>query len=69
MSGLTVELKTQLEAQQADLTQKIRNFENDLLSLKEAYLKVAGALEILEVIQNKEDEEMREALTATGLAD
>jgi hypothetical protein len=69
MSDFILKLKSQLETQQADLTQKIRSSENEILSLKEAYLKVAGALEILEVIKNKEDEETREALTSAGLAD
>jgi hypothetical protein len=69
MSDFLPELKSQLETQRNDLTQKIRNSENDLLTLKETYLKVSGALEVLEVIQNKEDAETREALPATGLAD
>jgi len=69
MSDFLPELKSQLETQRNDLTQKIRNSENDLLTLKETYLKVSGALEVLEVIQNKENAETREALPATGLAD
>ena len=69
MSDFLPELKSQLETQRNDLTQKIRNSENDLLTLKETYLKVSGALEVLEVIQNKENAETREALTAAGLAD
>lgn len=69
MSDFLPELKSQLETQRNDLTQKIRNSENDLLALKETYLKVSGALEVLEVIQNKENAETREALNAVGLAD
>jgi hypothetical protein len=69
MSDFLPELKSQLETQRNDLTQKIRNSENDLLSLKETYLKVSGALEVLDVIQSKEDAETREALTAAGLSD
>jgi hypothetical protein len=69
MSDFIVELKTKLDAQLSDLTDQIRASENNLLSLKESYLKVAGALEILTVIKNKDDEQTREALTAAGMAD
>ena len=69
MSDFIAELKAKLDAQLDDLTNQIRTSENALLSLKESYLKVAGALEVLAVIRNKDDEETREALTAAGLAD
>ena len=69
MSDFITELKSQLDSQQADLVQKIRNAESEILSLKESYLKVAGALEVLEVIKNKDDSETREVLTSAGLAD
>ena len=69
MANFVLDLKQQLEVQLSDLTQKIRNVENDLLSLKEAYLKVAGALEVLEVIKTKNDEESREIMSVVGLDD
>jgi hypothetical protein len=69
MSDFIAELKNKLEAQLDDLTNQIRTSENNLLSLKESYLKVAGALEVLVVIKNKDDEETRESLTAVGMAD
>ena len=69
MSDFVIELKAKLEAQLNDLTNQIRASENNLLSLKEAYLKVSGALEVLTVIKDKDDEETREALTAAGMAD
>jgi hypothetical protein len=69
MSDFIVELQTKLEVQLSELTEKIRSTENNLLSYKEAYLKVVGALEVVEVIKNKDNEETREALTAAGLAD
>lgn len=69
MSDFVIELKAKLEAQLNDLTNQIRVSENSLLSLKEAYLKVSGALEVLTVIKDKDDEETREALTAAGMAD
>jgi prefoldin subunit 5 len=69
MSDFIIELKAKLDAQLSDLTDQIRASENNLLSLKESYLKVAGALEILTVIKNKDDEQTREALIAAGMAD
>jgi hypothetical protein len=69
MSDLILELKSQLETQQSDLAEKIRRSENDLISLKETYLKVVGALEFVGVFKEKSDAETREALTTVGLAD
>ena len=69
MTDFIVNLKSKLESQLSDLTSQIRASENNLISLKESYLKVSGALEVLAVIKNKDDEETREALTAAGLAD
>lgn len=67
------ELEAGLKQQLADLTDQIRNGEADLLLKKEGYLKVSGALEVLEIL--KKEEEMREAeveceaLTIAALAD
>lgn len=47
-------LEQGLNNQLATLTQQIRTAENDLLTLKEGYLKVSGALEILEIIKKEE---------------
>lgn len=47
-------LEQGLNTQLATLTQQIRTAENDLLTLKEGYLKVSGALEILEIIKKEE---------------
>ena len=69
MSDFAAELKAQLETQRLDLSQQIRNLENNLLSLKESYLKVSGALEVLEVIQSKTNIEAQESLTVAGVAD
>lgn len=69
MSDFAAELKAQLETQRLDLSQQIRNLENNLLSLKESYLKVSGALEVLEIIQSKTDIEAQESLTVAGVAD
>ena len=68
------ELEAGLKQQLADLTDQIRNGEADLLTKKEGYLKVSGALEILEILKKEEEEAAEakaelEALTAAALAD
>ncbi len=49
ITELEVGLKTQLES----LAQDIRSSEAALMSLKEGYLKVQGALEIIAIIKQK----------------
>jgi len=72
MTNIT-ELEAGLKQQLSELTEQIRNGESELLAKKEGYLKVSGALEVLEIL--KKDEEIkeaaaeREALTAACLAD
>jgi DNA repair exonuclease SbcCD ATPase subunit len=69
-------LETDLKQQLASLADQIRSSESELIAKKEGYLKVAGALEVLEIL-NKEQKSMdeanaaadREALTSAGLAD
>jgi hypothetical protein len=39
------------------------------MAAKEGYLKVSGALEILDILKKEEAEEERAALSAAGLAD
>jgi hypothetical protein len=68
-------LETDLKQQLASLADQIRSSESDLIAKKEGYLKVAGALEVLEILnkEQKADEANaaadREALTSAGLAD
>lgn len=69
MSDFIAELQSKLENQLNDLKDQIRASENNLLSLKETYLKVSGALEVLAVVKEKDNEETRAALTTAGLAD
>lgn len=69
MSDFIDELQSKLENQLNDLKDQIRASENNLLSLKETYLKVSGALEVLTVVKEKDNEETRAALTTAGLAD
>jgi hypothetical protein len=72
MANIT-ELEANLKQQLLDLTSQIRNAEADLLTKKEGYLKVSGALEILEILKKEQEAEYaeveREALAAAGLAD
>jgi len=62
-------LETGLKKQLADLTEEIRTTETNLMAAKEGYLKVSGALEILDILKKEEAEEERAALSAAGLAD
>jgi hypothetical protein len=39
------------------------------MTAKEGYLKVSGALEILDILKKEEAEEERAALSAAGLGD
>ena len=72
MANIT-ELEASLKQQLSDLTSQIRNGEADLLTKKEGYLKVSGALEILEILKKEQEAEYaeaeRETLAAAGLAD
>ena len=67
------ELEVSLKQQLSDLADQIRNEEDSLLLKKEGYLKVSGALEILEILKKEEEakeaEAEREAITAAALAD
>ena len=67
------ELEAGLKQQLSDLTDQIRSGEADLLLKKEGYLKVSGALEVLEILKKEEEmreaEAEREALTIAALAD
>ena len=67
------ELEAGLKQQLSDLADQIRNGEAELLLKKEGYLKVSGALEVLEIL--KKEDEMKEAaadhetLTLAALGD
>jgi len=66
-------LEAGLKQQLSDLSSQIRSGEDDLLAKKEGYLKVSGALEVIELLRKEEDaqeaEAERDALTAAALAD
>jgi hypothetical protein len=65
IQSLEIGLKKQL----TELAEEIRTMETNLMAAKEGYLKVSGALEILDVLKKEEAEEERPALNAAGLAD
>jgi septal ring factor EnvC (AmiA/AmiB activator) len=59
-----LELEAGLKTQLASLATDIRNAESSLISTKEGYLKVQGAIEILDILKKKiQDEETKEALS------
>jgi hypothetical protein len=64
--------KPSLTQQLSGLEAKIRETETELLKLKEGYLKVSGALELLEIAlkeQEENDSLDKEAAVAEVLAD
>jgi hypothetical protein len=58
------ELEKGLIAQQESLASDIRTTETALLSIKEGYLKVQGALEILAILKTKVTKESNEDVAA-----
>jgi hypothetical protein len=58
------ELEKGLVAQQESLASDIRTTETALLSIKEGYLKVQGALEILAILKTKVTKESNEDVAA-----
>jgi exopolysaccharide biosynthesis protein len=71
MKTILDDLQKGLQEQLADLAKQIRSQEEQAILTKEGYLKVVGALEIISVIQTKqqeaEDQETKDALTVAGL--
>jgi hypothetical protein len=69
MESSIFDLETGLKKQLADLADNIRITENSLMVSKEAYLKVQGALEILDILRNKvkeDDAALKLALSDSG---
>jgi hypothetical protein len=66
MINTVTDLETGLKAQLSKLSTDIRNAEASLISTKEGYLKVQGALEILDILKKTVEEEAAASLaTAT----
>lgn len=58
------ELEAGLRAQQESLAKDIRAAESSLITTKEGYLKVQGALEILDILKKKIDQDEAAKLAA-----
>lgn len=58
------ELETGLRAQQESLAKDIRAAESSLITTKEGYLKVQGALEILDILKKKLEQDEATKLAA-----
>jgi hypothetical protein len=71
MDTIITDLETGLQAQLSSLVETIREEEEKILRSKEGYLKVQGALEILTVIKQRQqelnDQETKDQLTVAGL--
>jgi hypothetical protein len=50
-------IEADLKKQLSDLANQIRSTESSLLLAKEGYLKVTGALEVIEILKQSEKEE------------
>ena len=69
MESSIFDLETGLKKQLSELTDDIRTVETSLLVSKEAYLKVQGALEILDILRKKvkeDDAALKAALSDVG---
>ena len=62
MENLIADLKKQLTAQRMELGTNIKNSEDLLMRTKEGFLKVEGALEIINVIETKLAEQNKEVV-------
>tara|TARA_Y100001937_G_C6880314_1_gene224440 strand:+ start:215 stop:430 length:216 start_codon:yes stop_codon:yes gene_type:complete len=61
METLIADLEKQLTDQRVELATNIKNTEESLLRTKEGFLKVEGALEIINIIKTKLAEQNKEA--------
>jgi hypothetical protein len=62
MENLIADLKKQLTDQRMELGTNIKNSEEVLLRTKEGFLKVEGALEIINVIETRLAEQNKEVV-------
>ena len=61
MKDLIADLKKQLADQRMELVTNIKNTEEGLIRTKEGFLKVEGALEIINIIEAKLSQQAKEA--------
>ena len=68
METTITDLESSLKAQLSALADEIRSSEASLIASKEGYLKVQGALEVLDIlkIKLKDDASLRLALSDSG---
>ena len=59
METLIADLKKQLVDQRMELATNIKNSEESMIRTKEGFLKVEGALEIINIIETKISEEAK----------
>ena len=64
MENLIADLKKQLVDQRMELATNIKNSEESLIRTKEGFLKVEGALEIINIIETKISEEDKDEAVA-----
>ena len=62
MENLIADLKKQLTAQRMELGTNIKNSEDLLMRTKEGFLKVEGALEIINLIETRLAEQNKEVV-------
>lgn len=71
MDTVIADLESGLKEQLASLTDTIRELEDQILRNKEGYLKVQGAIEILNVLKqrqvDKANEQAKKELTVQGV--
>jgi len=60
MENLIADLKKQLTDQRMELVTNIKNTEEGLIRTKEGFLKVEGALEIINIIETKLSQQAKE---------
>ena len=64
METLIADLKKQLVDQRMELATNIKNSEESLIRTKEGFLKVEGALEIINIMETKISEEAKDEAVA-----
>jgi len=67
MKNLIADLESGLQGQLSALADEIRSAETSLITTKEGYLKVQGALEILDVLKKRIQDDNAVALSVAGV--
>ena len=62
METVIAELKKQLIDQRTELGTNIKNSEDNLMRTKEGFLKVEGALELINILESKIAEQQKEVV-------